>query len=137
MPRKTVKKSNVGRPRKVAAEKTVPAVHECANGATCHCECKCGKFRKFIVLLIVFFIGFAVAKMTCCHKPHHMPNHPDMHPVFVNGCLDIESVKCPKMLEMLATADANADGCVTVSEFGAVKHAMRPPKMPHPAKMAR
>ena len=26
----------------------------------------------------------------------------NMHPVFVNGCLDMESVKCPKMRENIA-----------------------------------
>ena len=49
----------------------------------------------------------------------------NMHPVFVNGCLDMESVKCPKMRENIARMDLDGNGCVTEGEFRAAKRAMR------------
>ena len=41
-----------------------------------------------------------------------------------NGCVILESVTCPKMLEVIATADADANGCVTHDEIRAAKHQM-------------
>lgn len=122
--KKTVTKKTV-KPavkRAVRVEPTMPEMHACACGAECKCGCKCGKFKKFIVLFIVFCIGFAVAKFTCCHgMRHHMRGMPEMQPVFVNGCLDMESVKCPKMQELLKNADVNADECISIEEFDAIK----------------
>lgn len=124
MPRKTTKttKRTVKKAAPVAAK--APEMHECQCGAACQCGCHHGKFKKFIVLLIVFLLGFAVAKITCCHKKHFMPMVPKMHPVFQNGCLDMASVKCPKMIEMLQASEANVDGCITKEEFRAMKKAM-------------
>ena len=48
-----------------------------------------------------------------------------MHPVFVNGCLDMASIECPKMQEKLATADVNADECISIEEYKAVKKEMK------------
>lgn len=120
MPRKPVKKTT----KKVAPVAT-PETHECHCGDGCHCGCHHGKFKKFIVLLIVFLLGFAVAKFTCCHRGHSMHHGPRMRPVFQNGCLDMAAIKCPKMKEALQVSVANEDGCITVEEFKEIKHAMR------------
>lgn len=136
MPKKTVTKKTV-KAAKAPKMKEVPApeMPACPCGGECKCGCHHGKFKKFIVLLIVFLIGFAVAKMTCCHRGmHHMPK---IQPVFENGCLVMESVKCPKMIEELANADVDMNGCISVEEFKTVKRAMRremrePREMPEP-----
>lgn len=107
--------------RTVAVEKPMPEMHECKCGASCGCGCHCGKFKKFIVLLIVFALGFAVAKITCCGGHRHMPK---MQPKFENGCLVMDSIKCPKMVENLAMADVDMDGCITRAEFRAAKKSM-------------
>ena len=57
--------------------------------------------------------------------------------MFVDGCLNMESVKCPKMIEELANADVDMNGCISVEEFKTVKRAMRremrePREMPEP-----
>ena len=132
------KKTETKRVAKTAAKKTpkmtkvpAPEMPACPCGGECKCGCHHGKFKKFIVLLVVFLIGFAVAKMTCGHRGMH--GMPKMQPVFENGCLVMESIKCPKMLEELANADVDMDGCISVEEFKTVKHAMRRPhEMPEP-----
>jgi len=118
------KKSSVKKATKPVARRAAPVapeMHECHCGASCGCGCHCGKFKKFIVLLIVFVLGFAVAKITCCHGRRHMPN---MHPKFENGCLVMDSIKCPKMRADLAMADVDMDGCISREEFRAVKKSM-------------
>lgn len=128
------KKSTTKKTTKTSVKKPVAApvmdAHTCSCGADCKCGCHGGKFRKFIVLLIVFGLGFAIAKITCCSHGRHMPRHNmrEMHPVFVNGCLDMESVKSPKMKELLQTADTDADNCISIAEYKTVKSAMRGPK---------
>ena len=61
--------------------------------------------------------------INCGH--HHKPM-PIKHPVFVEGCLDMQSVECPKMQEALAKADANADNCISREEYKEVKKTMMP-----------
>ena len=103
-------------------------MHTCGCGADCHCgsACKCGgsKFgrfmRKLVLFVIIFALGFAAAKLCCCGPRHHGPR---MH--FVNGCLDVASVKCPKLAEALPAMDINQDGCITRDEFRQVKRNMR------------
>lgn len=120
------KKASAPAPKMVAAP--VMEQHACGCGADCHCcgGCKCGgsKFgrfmRKLIVFLIIFAMGFAAAKL-CCNKHH--PRGPRMH--YVNGCLDVASVKCPKLMEALPAMDINQDGCITRDEFRAVQRQMR------------
>lgn len=144
MAQKTVKKA-AAKPaakkapvKKVAAKKAavkevkvvMPVMESCACGcgADCHCcgGCKCcgskfGRFmRKLIFVLVVFALGFAAAKLCCCGPRHHGPR---MH--FVNGCLDVASVQCPKMQEALPAMDINQDGCITRDEFRQVKRNMR------------
>ena len=137
----TVKKNTAKKPVVAAAVET----HACACGANCkcganchcgtaacHCKggCKCGgKFgrfvKKLIVFVIIFALGFAAAKFCCCgnKKPHFGFGGPRVH--FVNGCVDMSSVKCPKLAEALPAMDINQDGCITRDEYRAVKKKMR------------
>lgn len=115
---KTTKRTTTKRVVKPAAA-PAPELHEM------HCGCKCTPLKKTFYLGGMFILGFLVSHffVSPCH--HNGPKMPHMHPVFVNGCLDMESVKCPKMQESLAVADVDANGCVTEEEFRAVKRAMR------------
>lgn len=145
MPQKTTKKSTTKKSVKTTAAKAtkttkrsttvraavatpVTPVHECGCGADCKCGGKCGCkccggcglirfFIKLIVLCMVFLLG-------CISAPWFMHNgHKSMmrHVQFdENGCVVLESVKCPKMLEALATADDNADGCISRVELKSV-----------------
>ncbi|MCR5194189.1 MAG: hypothetical protein K6B71_01520 [Alphaproteobacteria bacterium] len=142
MPTKTTKKTTkkvakktvkTTKPTTKVVKPVVPEMetHTCGCGGNCACGCHhhCGKFKKFIVLVIVFCLGFAVARICGHNTPrHHMPK---FNPIFVNGCLDMESVKCPKMQEMLKSADVNEDGCVSVSELDTAKKAMPRPERHH------
>lgn len=151
MAQKTVKKATA-KPaakkapiKKVAAKKPVakkaavkeakmatPIVetHACGCGADCHCcaGCKCsasrfGRFvRKLVVFLIIFALGWFAASFVHENEGRHHQG-PRMH--FVNGCLDVASVKCPKMQAALPAMDINQDGCITRDEFRQVKRNMR------------
>lgn len=127
----TVKKTTV---KKSAAAKQpvmespvlmpTPETHECMCGAGCKCHhgCTFGRFiKKLIIVLVIFALGFAAAKMCCC-------KHPGMHAPrvhFVNGCVDVASIKCPKLAAEIPNMDINGDGCVSRDEFRAVKKEMR------------
>ena len=112
----------------------------CACGGHCvehaHCGCHRGKFwKKLVLFLIVFALGFATAKLCCCHKRGGFMPRPE----FDNGCL---VVKCPKMAEKVAMMDKNGDGCVDKAEFKMAKKHRRgfdkrgpKPEMPQPAPM--
>ena len=112
--KKVVKKTTTKKPvaKKITVKKTVakkapekkivaPVVetHQCGcdKGCPCggHCECKkhhCGFWKKLIVMVVFFALGFAAAKMLPCPKRGKMPK-----PQFDdNGCL---VVKCQKMIE--------------------------------------
>lgn len=96
----------------------------CACGEKCHCCCCCGHrvirwCIKVILLCIVFVAGMAVAPLFMHDKPMHHMEFDD------NGCVVLESVKCPKMLETLSVADTNADGCISREEIESAKHEMR------------
>ena len=94
----------------------------CACEGHCHdnCAChhKCGFFKKFILFLIIFALGFVAAKMCCCKKDCMFKPRPN----FENGCL---VVKCPKMQQMMPMMDANHDGCVSKEEFRAHRKQMK------------
>ena len=127
MPTKTTKKSTAKpatkRTPKMTAPVVTPTQHTCDCEHACACGCRCGKFKKFIVLLIVFCLGYAVARFVSCGKPGF--HGPRMHPKFVEGCLDMNSIKCPKMLEELQKADVDANGCISKVEYKALRKAMR------------
>lgn len=139
----TVKKAAAKKP----AVKTTPAVAaapaancpcgaNCKCDANCHCgaDCKCTQKRggckfcrflkKLVIFIIIFALGFATAKLCCCDKtgPKHFRG-PRIH--FVNNCMDVSSVKCPKLAEALPAMDINGDGCITREEYRAVKKQMR------------
>ena len=98
--------------------------------------CHCTKRKRNIILTCVFtgsfILGFVVAQFFCfCGCDHHK-RAPKIE--FVNGCADVASIKCPKMLENLPTIDADHDGCVTKTELRAAKKAMRHHKKHAPAE---
>lgn len=121
--KKTVTKRVARKPRVVVAP-VVDTKPVCACGDNCHCCCCRGhRFLRWgirvILLCIVFVCGMAVA-------PLFMRDMPQKHMQFDdNGCVILESVTCPKMLEVLATADTDANGCITRDEIRAAKHNAR------------
>ncbi|MBE6461928.1 MAG: hypothetical protein E7006_03775 [Alphaproteobacteria bacterium] len=138
--KKTVAKKVAAKPavkkapvKKVAVQKVAPVAvaepvveshtcgcgcgHDCKCGGACKCK-KCGFFKKFILLVIVFALGFAAAQMYTCKRGNMMPK-----PEFENGCL---VVKCPKLAEMAPKIDTNADGCISMEEFKQFKKSERP-----------
>lgn len=120
--KKTTKKPTV---KKTYAKPAPVMEHKCACGEQCHCHCHGSAHwvKHLIVWAIIFALGMVCGKMLDCgHGPKHMPK---LHPVFEEGCLKMDSIKCPKMLEKLATADVNGDNCVSVEEFKALKKEMK------------
>ena len=120
----TTKKSTV---KKVDVKKTAPVMeHKCECGEHCQCHCHGGAHwvKHIIVWAIIFALGMVCGKMMNCNHAHkHMAK---MHPVFVNGCLDMESVKCPVMQEKLAAADVDGNECISMEEYKAIKKEMKP-----------
>ena len=118
-------------PIKQSAARPAPAMkRECGCGNDCMCGChKHGSMhivKHIIVWAIIFALGLACGKMMNCG--HHRKMPPKMQPVFTNGCLDMASVKCPKMSEQLQKADVNGDNCISVEEYKAWKRANHPGK---------
>ncbi|MBO4625876.1 MAG: hypothetical protein J5679_01195 [Alphaproteobacteria bacterium] len=122
---KTAKKA----PAKKAVKKVVkpaaavkPAVKEIPlPDPYCHCT-----KRKRNCILTCVFTGSLILDIVIghlffcdCWKKHNAP-----HFEFTNGCLNVESIKCPKMLEQLPAIDVNNDGCITHEELDASKKAM-------------
>lgn len=126
----TAKKPAVKTVKKVAAKPVVEAQKPCECG--CGCGCGCHKhaghvLKKIIVLALVFALGMFAGKALHFGGSRHF--HPMFHPVFTNGCLDLTSIKCPKMQEDILKADVNADGCISVEEFKAAKSQHKPRHM--------
>lgn len=127
MPTKKTKTTKKMVARK-APVKSVPVMeHKCECGCDDRCKCHCHGgahwLKHVIVWAIIFALGMVAGKMFCCdHGFKHMPK---MHPVFVNGCLNMESIDCPKMAEKLAGADVNGDNCISIEEYKAIKKEMR------------
>lgn len=132
MPTKTTKKTTArATAHRAPAQKTIttpaPETHECTCGCGCGCGCHggckfCRVVKKLIVLLVAFALGFATAKICCCGPAHH---HKMLHAHFVNGCLDTDSVKNPKIQAVLPAMDINQDGCITREEYRVVKKHLR------------
>lgn len=120
--KKTTKKTTV----KKAVAKPAPVMEhkcECGENCRCHCHGRAHWVKHIIVWAIIFALGMVCCKMfCCCGGMKHMKK---MQPVFVNGCLDMASIQCPKMQEKLLTADVNGDECVSVEEYKAVKKEMK------------
>jgi len=120
--KKTTKKMSV---KKTAVKPTPVMEHKCECGENCRCHCHGGAhfIKHLIVWAIIFALGMVCGKMMYCgYGPKHMKMK---HPVFVNGCLDMASIECPKMQEKLMNADVNGDNCVSVEEYKVVKREMK------------
>ncbi len=128
----TVKTTSTKKTPAKKAETPVVEMHPCGCDKHCPCggNCQCTKhhcsfWKKLIVALIFFALGFAAAKMVPCPKRGKMPK-----PEFNNGCL---VVRCPKMAEKLPQIDVNSDGCIDKAEFKAFKKEMRRERRMHRA----
>ena len=121
MPTKTTKKTTV---KKVVSKPEVVAEHKCGCDEHCNCHCHGSAhwIKHVIVWAIIFALGMATGKIMNCGHPHKVA--PKTHPVFTNGCLDMNSVKSPKLREKLETADISGDACISVEEYKAVRKAM-------------
>lgn len=130
MATKKIKKTTV----KKHAAKPMPE-HKCACGESCNCHChgRAHWVKHIIVWAIIFALGMACGKMFCCGG-HDMKKTQKIRPVFVNGCLNMDSIKNQKMQEALANADANGDGCISVVEYKAFKKSMRDYRKKHQEK---
>ena len=96
----------------------------------CHCTKRKRNCILTCVATIFFLLGFFTYHLFFCPQaPHFKP-----HTQFVNGCMDVASVKCPKLLEDIPMIDADHDGCVTKAELRAAKKAMRHHKRPAPVE---
>nr|MBQ0091595.1 hypothetical protein [Candidatus Enterousia merdequi] len=117
--KKTIKKPVA----KKAIAKTTPVVeHKCECGG--HCHCRAHVVKHIILLVVVFALGMICGRILLCG--HGYKHFQKTHPVFVNGCLDMNSIKCPKMQEKLLAADVDANNCISIEEYKAVKKEMRP-----------
>ena len=144
MPTKTTKKTATKpvakkAPAKKAVKKVVapaPVIKPAANveiplpSAYCHCT----KRKRNTILTCVstscLLIGFLISHFFfCCNCVHHK-RMPELQ--FVNGCVDTQSIKCPKMLQDLPMIDVDHDGCVTRDELRAAKKNMRHDNGPKP-----
>ena len=130
---KTVAKKQV---KKTTVRPTIKPVVVAPVECGCDKHCCCCRGRSFIgfcikvvILCIVFLLGCISAPWLMRGAHQSMMRHIEFSD---NGCVVMESVKCPKMLEVLATADVNNDGCVSREEFKAIM-----PRKPHgaPAEM--
>ena len=108
--------------KKVAKKETVKAVAETPTpkcGCGCHCMC-CRGHRfigvciKLIILCMIFLLGCVSGPWIVRNAHQSAMRHIDFDD---NGCVVLESVKCPKLLETLATSDNDADGCISHAEL--------------------
>ena len=125
MPTKTVKKTPAKKPAKKVVKPVVAPKPAAAEIPLPDPYCHCTKRKRNMILTCVFICSFLLGFFTyhfffCPNHPHFKPR---MH--FVNGCLEEQSVKCPKMLEALPAMDADNNGCITRAELRAAKRAMR------------
>ena len=123
--KKTIKKA----PAKPVV-KTAPAAAQAACQCTGGCGCRHG-FGRFVKKLILFVIVFALGWAACCcfccgHKGKmfgKFGHGAEFKHMFVNGCLDLSKIQCPekaqKIAAVAATADADADGCISPKELKA------------------
>lgn len=111
--------------RTVAAKATPVMEHTCACGKECPCGChKHGSMhviKHIIVWAIIFALGMACGKMMNCQHPGKKMMFHHKQPVFTNGCLDIQSIECPKMQEDIVKADVNGDNCISIEEYKTFK----------------
>ncbi|MCL2629432.1 MAG: hypothetical protein FWD33_01945 [Alphaproteobacteria bacterium] len=129
MAKKTVKKKVTKAAAKpaVAAKAPVaaavkPAVAGCGCGTGC--ACKGRVWKKILLVIVIFALGFATCVALCkgkCKKhlmggKHHVAQKGA--PLFdKNGCLNIDRVRGKFTAEQIRAADTNGDGCITREEF--------------------
>ena len=120
--KKTAKKTTV---KKTYAKPTPVKEYKCECGENCHCHCHgCAHWLKHVIVwAIIFALGMVCGKMLDCG--HHGKHMPKMNPVFENGCLKMDSIQCPKMVEKLASADVNGDNCISMAEYKTMKKEMK------------
>ena len=117
MPKTTKKATTVAHKTNTA---TMPEHHcGCGEHCNCHCHGAAHLIKHLIVWAIIFALGMACGKMmNCGHGHKHMMKK---HPVFTEGCLDMQSIECPKMQQDILAADVNADNCISLEEYKAFK----------------
>ncbi len=126
MPQKSTKKAPAKKPVKKIVKPAMvakPVVNEIPlPDPYCHCTKRKRNTILTCVSIIFFLLGMLVYHMFFCdgHHPRYR-----MKPHFVNGCVDVTTVKCPKMLESLPMMDTDNDGCITKKELRAAKKMMR------------
>jgi len=127
MPTKKITKKMVKKPVvKKSAVKPMPVMEhkcECGENCNCHCHGRAHLLKHIMVWAIIFALGLVCGKLLGCN--HGMKHMPKLNPVFENGCLKMDSVNCPKMLEKLANADVDGNGCVSLEEYKAIKKDMK------------
>ena len=114
-------------PVKKIAMKPVPVVEQkCACGENCNCHChgRAHWVKHVIAWAIIFALGVVCGKMINCGHGHHK-FMPQKNPVFINGCLDMSSIECPKMQEKIMAADVDGNECISIEEYKAMKKEMR------------
>lgn len=120
---KTIKST----PAKKAPVKKIVVKTPTQDKAPCGCDkncacagkcCKRGFWKKFILFIIIFALGFASANLIKCDKHGKFGPRPE----FENGCLVI---KCPKMAKIAPMMDADHNGCISKSEYKNAKKHMR------------
>ena len=114
--KKTVKKvvKPIAAPKPVMKEIPMPDVY-------CHCTKRKRNMILTCVSLGCLLIGILISQLFLCGCPHKRAPRVQ----FVNGCVDVASIKCPKMLENLPAMDTDNDGCITKVEYLSAKRAMR------------
>ena len=123
MPAKTTKKA----PVKKTEIKSAPSVeHKCECGCGENCKCHChGRahwVKHVIILALVFALGMVCGRVLYFGPAkHHRSAQQRIHPVFVNGCLDVKSVTNKKLQEKLKTADVDKNECISMEEYRAVR----------------
>ena len=129
---KTTKKATVKKTAVKKAEvKSAPVMeHKCACGEECPCKChKHGTahiVKHIIIYALIFACGIALGSYLDMGHSKHKKIAPRMHPVYQDGCLVMNSIKCPEMQKALETADVDGNSCISREEFIAVKKTMKP-----------
>ena len=97
--------------------------------AYCHCTKRKRNTILTCVSITCLILGFMISHFFfCCDCAHHK-RMPKLQ--FVDGCVDVQSIKCPKMLQELPVIDADHDGCVTRAELRAAHRNGPKPDMPY------
>ena len=134
MPQKSTKKAPAKKPVKKTVVKPAAAPKPVFDIPEPERYCHCTKRKRNTILTCVsisaFVLGLLTYHLVFC--PYHSIVKPHLN--YVNGCVDVASVKCPKLLQDLPLIDENHDGCVTKDEMRAAKKAMRHHDEPAPVE---